>query len=307
MKPVDLVGKGLGYIKLFRQIEDSEVFVDGLFRVFIWCILRANYKTKWVPIKVGKTGQKMIHVQRGTFLYGRDSAAEKLKLPPSTVRNRINRLEELGMIRVDSDKDRRYSVLTVVNYDMYQGEEKSKDSKQDRRRTEGGQKEDTTNKDKKEKKDNITLEDVVRIYHGVLPELPKVIKLTPQRETLLSWAVTNDPVRDDLAWWDSFFKLARKYPMVMDPKKVFAPQKPQFVPNFDWLLRDVNMTKILEGAWDTEEEVKNKSPALLQAQRELDELNHRWKTDSDMEWREYQETRRRIKMKLLKEKANETE
>ena len=248
MKPIDLVGKGLGYIKLFRQIEDSEVFVDGLFRVFIWCILRANYKTKWVPIKVGKTGQKMIHVQRGTFLYGRDSAADKLRLPPSTVRNRINRLEELGMIRVDSDKDRRYSVLTVINYDMYQGEEKSKDSKQDRRRTEGGQKEDTTNKDKKEKKDNI-LEQVVKIYHGVLPELPKVVKLNPQRELAINWAIDNHPEAKDLQWWESYFKLARQYPMVMDPEGVFAPKKPNYRANFDWLLLGRNMTKVLEGGW----------------------------------------------------------
>ena len=247
MIQIDATGKGLGYIKLFRQIMDSEVFEEGLFMVFCWCVMKANYKTKYVRYTQGR-GSRMIHIQRGSFLYGRHSAAKELKMSPSTVRNRIAKLEGMNMIRVDKLGDKQPSILSVVNYNTYQSHEESKDKKEDKQRTSKGQAKDTTNKDKKEKKDNI-LEQVVKIYHGVLPELPKVVKLNPQRELAINWAIDNHPEAKDLQWWESYFKLARQYPMVMDPEGVFAPKKPNYRANFDWLLLGRNMTKVLEGGW----------------------------------------------------------
>ena len=105
-----------GYIKLHRAILDNGVFENAeLLKVFVWCILRANAKPKAV---------RGIELEVGQFITGRVSAAEELHLKPSTVYNRMKALEAKGYIKISSNA--RSSVITVINYEEYQLEEKKK-------------------------------------------------------------------------------------------------------------------------------------------------------------------------------------
>ena len=260
MKPIDLVGDGLGWIKSYRKTLESEVWALGPVAYYVWsyCLHRANHKTKWVTVNSGR-GPRKIHVQRGSFIFGRKSAHKGMfeNVPESTIYRYIKKLEAMNMIVVNSKEDKQFSIISIVNWNTYQGDPKKVDKQPDRLRTDYEQTTNTNNNDKNEKNENIPAdviswklpEQVVKIYHGVLPELPKVVKLTPQRELAINWVVSNHPEARATEWWESYFKLARKYPMVMDPEGVFAPQKPQFKPNFDWLLLGRNVTKILEGGW----------------------------------------------------------
>ncbi len=113
-----------GYIKLHRKTLDSRVFQnEGVLKVWIWCLLKANYKGQWTSIKAGK-GTTEVWIGPGQFIFGKYTAAKELKMPPSTVWKRIKKLIADGNLVVKSN--RQYSVITIVNWDTYQGTEKKR-------------------------------------------------------------------------------------------------------------------------------------------------------------------------------------
>lgn len=107
-----------GYIKLYRQLLGSQVFAnEGLLKVWVYCLLKASHKEQWVTIKTGR-GETEIKVGVGQFIFGRDVAAKELGMKPSSVRNRMQKLEKVG--NLDIEVDTHYSVVTVCNWDNYQ-------------------------------------------------------------------------------------------------------------------------------------------------------------------------------------------
>tara|TARA_Y100000401_G_C8322595_1_gene226317 strand:- start:511 stop:1098 length:588 start_codon:yes stop_codon:yes gene_type:complete len=105
-----------GYIKLHRKILDNGVFADAeLLKVFVWCILKANTTPNIVY------GRK---VDVGQFITGRVSAAEELRLKPSTVYKRMQVLKKQGYIDINSNT--KNSLITVSKYKSYQLDQKPK-------------------------------------------------------------------------------------------------------------------------------------------------------------------------------------
>lgn len=110
-----------GYIKLWRKSLDSDVFADPhLWRLWSWCLMKASYKQRTFPLKTGK-GRVLVKLTPGQFVFGRDSAADDLGDPPSSVWKRMKRLENLGNITIRSNS--QYSIISICNYDAYQSSE----------------------------------------------------------------------------------------------------------------------------------------------------------------------------------------
>jgi DNA-binding Lrp family transcriptional regulator len=138
-----------GYVKVFRKTLDSRVFQnEGLFKVWMWCLLRATHKERWVSIKIGRTTTE-IRLEPGQLVFGRESAAKELSMKPSTVWKRIKKLEDMRNCNIKSD--RHYSIITVMNWPIYQGIEKKGDSKSNSRGTAGEHKQECKNVKKKKK------------------------------------------------------------------------------------------------------------------------------------------------------------
>lgn len=122
-----------GYIKLWRKIEDSAVFQnEGLLKVFIWCLLRANHKETFVQVRTGR-GFSEVKLLPGTFLFGRGSAAKKLHMSPSTVWKRILKLEKLDFL--NSESNSHYSIIQIINWHIYQATQEESNSEGDRQVT----------------------------------------------------------------------------------------------------------------------------------------------------------------------------
>jgi len=139
-----------GWVKLWRKTIDSRVFQnDGLLKVWIWCLLKANHKEKWVSIKTGK-GSTEIKIGKGQFVFGRKSASKELKMKPSTVRDRMQKLRD--MQNIDTQPDTHYTVISIKNWDTYQSQEVIPDTQPDRQPTGNRQATDTNKKVKKGKK-----------------------------------------------------------------------------------------------------------------------------------------------------------
>ena len=138
-----------GWIKLHRKSIYSQVFPnEGLWKVWTWCLLKANHKENWISIRTGK-GMSEVFIKRGQFVFGRKTAAKELKMKPRTVHKRMLKLET--MRNCDIQSDTHYSIVTILNYDLYQSPQIEEGTPKG---TGKGQPRDT-NKNDKNNKNNI--------------------------------------------------------------------------------------------------------------------------------------------------------
>ena len=138
-------GERYTFIKLTRSLVYSDSFMsEKMLKVWIWCLIKANYEAKNVPVKVG-SGQRLVPVKRGQFIFGRWTASEELNMAGSTVTSIMKKLQQMGNISIAPDN--QFSIVTVSKYDLYQGSELYGS-------TTNEQPTDTTKKEKKEKKHN---------------------------------------------------------------------------------------------------------------------------------------------------------
>jgi hypothetical protein len=132
------------FIALWAGSINSRVFMNAdLWRVWCWCLLKASYKERWVTMKTGK-GSSEVHLMPGQFVFGRKKASKELKMPPSSIRNRIVKLKK--MRNVDIQPDTHWSIITIINWKAYQVTKIKEDSDEDMQRTGKGQAKDTYNK-----------------------------------------------------------------------------------------------------------------------------------------------------------------
>lgn len=107
-----------GYILLSRGVLDSDVFASQkLLKIWVWCLCKANFKDRFVPLSVGK-GETVVDVKRGSFIFGRHKAEEELFIDGSTIYKSIKKLEQMDMIKIKSNN--QYSVVTICKYNTYQ-------------------------------------------------------------------------------------------------------------------------------------------------------------------------------------------
>lgn len=149
------------WIKLYRKSKDNELMRDfNAWGLFCWILLSVDKET-------------------GKWKVGRYLLSKMLSMPPSTVRNAMNRLGgTYGVIRT-STRTRKYTEISVINWAKYQ----SNGSDRTTERITGGQREDnvrTLNKNRelentkkeiyKEKRKS-TLEDItVNVLNNVAKE-----------------------------------------------------------------------------------------------------------------------------------------
>ena len=158
-----------GWIKLHRKLLDSPIFQnEKLFKVFAYCLMKASHKEHTQLV-----GRRVVHLQKGQFVFGRKRASEELRLKESTVRDYVKLLEKLGTIDIKSDN--KFSVITVINWAVYQNDEEISDSKNDKKPTTNqhqmdnksttNQQQINTNKNVKNEKNVVVGDDFATIYN----------------------------------------------------------------------------------------------------------------------------------------------
>lgn len=113
-----------GKIWLHRSIIDWEWYTDAAtMRVFIHCLLRANWKEGRFK---GET------IPRGSFATSYRSMARELGLTERAIRTALNHLNLTHEVTQRSTS--RYTVITVANYDQYQDDDTQSDTQVTRKR-----------------------------------------------------------------------------------------------------------------------------------------------------------------------------
>lgn len=107
---------GNGYIKVYRKILTSAVFSNAnTLKVWIWCLVRAN----WYDATAMFDGKEIV-LKLGQLITGRYTGSEQCEMNPSTFYRCLKKLEEIGNIVIKSDNKK--SLITIVNYEAYQGQ-----------------------------------------------------------------------------------------------------------------------------------------------------------------------------------------
>lgn len=128
MKGVSLMAdkdKAQGFIKIYRQMLDWEWYTDIVVKtVFIHCLFRANYKdTEW----------RGVRLKRGQFITSYANLAKECGLSVSQVRRAISALCSTG--EITHKPQARYSVVTVVEYNSYQADNRLRNKKSNNQTT----------------------------------------------------------------------------------------------------------------------------------------------------------------------------
>ena len=260
-----------GWIKLHRKLVKSRVFQNAsLLKVFIWCLLKASHEKEWVPIKTGR-GETEVEVDPGQFIFGRKGAAKKLKMPLSSIRNRIEKLKNMQIL--DTQPDTHYTMVTIINWHPYQDKKIKEDSKEDNQRTTKGQPKDTYKNDKNVKKDirdskeslvdtdasttgkvevvtkSCPHQEIIFIYHDTLPELNQIKVWDDTAKGYLRARWREDPERQMLCWWKAFFIFVKGCPFLM------GHNDRGWQADLRWLVKPTNFAKVMNGNYN-----RNKRP-----------------------------------------------
>lgn len=130
------------YIKLSRELMEWEWYGNiNTCRLFIHMLLKANWKDCRFE---GKT------IGRGSFISSVGKLSEETALTEREVRTAITHLKLTG--ELTSKSTNKYTVFTVVNYDLYQSCDKQND-KQETSKRQTNDKLTTTIEERKERKE----------------------------------------------------------------------------------------------------------------------------------------------------------
>ena len=113
----------MGWVRLDRGIIGTTIWKNhNLFRVWVWCLMRASWAERLITVGLTK-----VYLEPGQFVFGRKAAAEELGVSPSTLYDCLQRL--VADNKLDIKSDNKKSVITVVNWVLYQSESTQSDSK----------------------------------------------------------------------------------------------------------------------------------------------------------------------------------
>lgn len=99
-------------------------------------------------------------------------------------------------------------------------------------------------------------EEIIKLYHELLPELTRVRVWGNNRAKHLRARWREDPRRQNLEWWRKFFTYISKSDFLMG-RVPPRPDRTAFLADLEWIIQPRNIGKIIEGKYEN----KNRAPA----------------------------------------------
>lgn len=118
-----------GYVKLWRKTLDNGVLQNGdLCRFWMYCLLKASHKDHKAII-----GYQEIELHSGEFVFGRKKASHELRMTESKVRKSLHTLEKMKNVTIKTTN--KFSIVSIVNWSIYQQEEIANDQQTNQQTT----------------------------------------------------------------------------------------------------------------------------------------------------------------------------
>lgn len=222
-----------GYVKIYRKIVDWEWYDDlPTFKLWIHLLLKVNHEDKkW----------RGIDVKRGSCVTSYGSLVSETRLSKKQIERALRNLVTTGEVeKVTTSKN---TLIIITNYDKYQNMETQTES-QERSKGEHEEKQRGTNKnDKNDKNSSYTPhQKIIEMYNETCKRLPKVVKATEERKKYIG--ARYKEYKQELSVFEELFQKAN------DSSFLCGNNKNNWKANFDWLINQQNMAKVLEGRYD---------------------------------------------------------
>ena len=174
-----------GWIMLHRKMLDNWVAQEPeLLAMWVRLLLDANH----TDTKCMFNGCH-IEIKRGQLIFGLNAFSIKSGISESKVRRYISLLEKDGMI--SRLKTNKYSVISIVNFDSYQCDNRQTTVEQQAKDNQSSGKQQHRNNDNNDQdkdvgdKSPVPLQQVLDAYHELLPMMPRVQIFTDKRKSMV--------------------------------------------------------------------------------------------------------------------------
>lgn len=191
-----------GWIKLHRDIKHHWIFQRGDYlKAWLFLILRANHKDN--KTLYSDLLPEIVDIKRGEVVSSLQKLGYELKWTPSKVRRFLKKLEKDNMITIHDEK--RWTHLTINNYDTYQDVRHTDESKTNHSRIIAENnirmnKNDKNVKKSLSKKEQLSL--ILKNLQKLQEEFPKV-KVKLEYDRMVDWLSANGKVYKN---YNSFFR-----------------------------------------------------------------------------------------------------
>lgn len=253
------------YIKINRSILEWEWYKDQNTKdLFLHMLIKANWKDGKFQ---GTT------VPRGSFVSSISKLSSEISLTEREIRTAISHLKMTG--EVTSKTTNKFTVFTVLNYDLYQSNDKQNDNQLPSER-QADDKQTTTieevkkeiREEEKKEKNNTVFDNTVRSTEvqqvidawNSLPGLSRIKKIVSGTQRH-GWLKTR--IRDY-----GLDEVLRAIENVRSSPFLLGQSEKGWVITFDWFVRPNNFPKVLDGNYNDKPEDENKS--------NLDNWSERW-------------------------------
>lgn len=248
-----------GFIKLYRSMLKWEWYDDINVKVlFLHLLLKANYENKkW----------RGIEIQRGELITSISQLSKETQLTPQQVRTCIKKLKKTG--EITSKTTSEFTLIHIEKYSFFQTQEQEYNKEiTNKQQTNNNQitnkqqtnnKQVTTTKEYKELKEIQEREEgkegeesvyqlIADMYNATCVSFPRCTRLSEAREKAIRARLKKYTVED----FKKVFEIAENSDFLK------GANRNNWSANFDWLIKDSNMAKVLDGNY------ANKTGVLVQ-------------------------------------------
>lgn len=241
-----------GYVKMDRGVVKSTIWGDSdKYKLWNLCLFKAQHTKHTFMV-----GNQNIELEPGQFITGRNDLSDDFnygvkkskKISGLTLFRWLESFEKLDMLNIKTTN--KYTIVTVNNWCKYQGNEQQSNSKRTSTEhqlniscTTNEQQLNTYKNDKNvknvknEKKEDICYQQITDMYNNTCVSFPRLTKLSDARKEAIK-ARLKTYTADDL---QKAFTLAEQSDFLK------GANNRNWSATFDWMLKDTNLAKILDG------------------------------------------------------------
>lgn len=280
-----------GYVKLWRKALDSGLLQNGpAWQLCGYLLLKASHKPRKSIF-----GGVVCELQAGEAVFGRLKAANDLCLSEQQIRTALNLLKKMEILTTRATN--KFTVVSFVNWGKYQDEQPASNQQTNQPATSTQPTPnhiqecknintstdsyesvvDATASTPDQQPENLEAEDkpleskrptvppcphqqILALYHELLPELPRMKIWDGARQQNLTarwrerWKAGHYATQaDGLAYWRRMFVyISSRCDWLMGRSENYGGRKP-FQASLDWIVKPQNFAKIIEGKYDRRE------------------------------------------------------
>ena len=275
-----------GFVKLWRKTLDSGLLQNGpAWQLFGYLLLRATHKPRRIIV-----GGVVCELVPGEIVFGRSKAAADLGLSEQQIRTALNLLKKMEI--ATSRSTNKFTVVLLVNWHNYQDEQTAANQQTNQPATstqpavnhiqalennitslrevvgataptsdqqaEGLEQVEDHQPAQKPSVPPCPHQQILALYHELLPELPRVKVWTGVRQQHLAarwrerWKDGFYATQSEgLDYWRRLFSYIARCDFLLG--KVYVPGRKPFLASLDWIARAENFAKIIEQRYENKE------------------------------------------------------